>query len=297
MLRKILILASLSGLFAGCAPASAPAPTLLPAAYIPTLIAMTGEAAQATSQALITPTLPALPTRTPLPFTPLPTATFTPQPHIPLAQIQFLAPGPMSRFVSPVLLQLMIISGESDVIDISLFGEDGRLLGRIVDRVPRKLSGLYAVYKIPFEIRAAAETALLQVSTKDKEGRMRSLNTLPITLLSTGATETTPAGNIIYERAVFYTPASGDKASDGEVNIKGRFWPFNTQPVFLELILPDGKSFSRVLDINNLDPQEFSTTIPYKVSELTLARLTVRQMDPLLNAPIYVYTQDIWLNP
>jgi len=300
MLRKILILASLSGLLAGCAPASAPAPTLLPESLVPTIIAMTGEAAHATSQALtptLTPETAAPATRTPLPSTPFPTRTFTPEPTIPLAQIQFLSPGPMSRFVSPIQMQLLVIAGESDVIQISLFGEDGRLLGRVIDRVNRKLSGVYATYKIPFEIRAAAETAFLQVSTKDKEGRVRSLNSLSLVLLSTGVTENTPAGNVIYERAVFYTPEKGEDAKDGEVTVKGRIWPFNTQPVFLELILPDGETFLRVLSLDGLDPQEFSTTIPYKVTERTLARLSVRQMDPVLNAPIYVYTQDIWLNP
>ncbi len=261
---------------------------------------MTGQAALATSEALtptLTPETAAPPTRTPLPSTPLPTRTFTPEPTIPLAQIQFLSPGPMSRFVSPIQMQLMVIAGESDVVQISLFGEDGRLLGRIIDRISRKLSGVYAVYKVPFDIRAAAETALLQVSTKDKEGRMRSLNTLSLVLLSTGVTESTPAGNVIYERAVFYTPEKGADAKDGEVAVKGRYWPFNTQPVFLELILPDGETFTRVVNLDGLDPQEFSTTIPYKVTERTLARLSVRQMDPLLDAPIYVYTQDIWLNP
>ena len=302
MLRKILLL-TLAGLLAGCAPTSAPAPTLLPEDLVPTIIAMTaGAASAATSQAL-TSTPPEIvetprPTRTLIPPTALPTFTFTPQPHIPLAQIQFLSPGPMSRFISPVQMQLLVVAGESEVVQIDLFGEDGRVLGRVVDRVNRGLSGVYAVYKIPFEIRAVAETALLQVSTRDKQGRMQSLNSVPLVLLSTGITETTPAGNIIYERAVFFTPESGEDAFDKELTVKGRYWPFSLQPVFLELILPDGTITGvRVLTLDSLDPQEFSTTVPFKVTERTLARLSLRQMDPVLNAPIYVFTQDVWLNP
>lgn len=301
MLRNFLILVLLAALTAGCATAQpSPVPTLLPESLIPTIIAMTADSARATSQALTpaaTEVLPT-PTLTPEPAREYPTQTFTPQPGIPLAQIQFLSPGPMSRFVSPVQTQLMVIAGESDSIQVDLFGEDGRLLGRKIDRVSRHLSGVYAVYKIPFEIRAAAEKGLLQVSSKDKEGRMQALNSLPLVLLSAGMTERTPPGNMLYERAVFHTPEDGDQAGGGEVDVRLRFWPFNTEPAFLELILPDGRAAGeRVLNIDGLDPQEFSTTLPYKVSERVLARLSIRQMDPVLNAPIYVYTQSIWLNP
>ncbi len=299
MLRKILILFSLVGLLAGCAPTAAP--TLLPEELVPTIIALTANAASTATAEGFTPTpVPetAVPTLTPASPTPPPTLTFTPQPNIPLAQIQFLSPGPMSHYVSPLQTQLLIVAGESEVVQTDLYGEDGRLLGRVVDRMSRLLSGVYKVYKIPFEIRAAAETGLLQISTRDKQGRMRALNSLPLVLMSSGVTEPTPAGNMIYERAVFFAPMNGAEAIDGELAVTGTYWPFNTEPVFLELILPDGKVTGlRVLNFNGVDPQEFSTTIPFKVTERTLALLSIRQMDPVLNAPIYVYTREVWLNP
>jgi hypothetical protein len=302
MIRKIFIIASFMGLLAGCAlPGASPVPTAYPADYLPTVVALTGQAAYQTAQAL-TPI--ALPTDTPRPTstvrspTPLPTQSFTPQPKIPLAQIQFLSPGPMSKIVSPVQLQLMVVSGESEVIQIDLYGEDGRLLGRTIDRVHRFLTGVYATYKIPFEIRAAAETALVQVSTKDKQGRIQALNSLRLILLSSGTTESTPAGNVVYEHVVLFTPRANASVVNGDLTVRGTFWPFNNQPVFLELILPDKTVAGlRVLTLNGLDTQEFSTTLPYKVAETTQARLSLRQMDPVLNAPIYVYTQEITLSP
>jgi len=302
MLRRIFLLASLSGLLAGCALSTpSPAPTILPQAYIPTIIAMTSEAALATSQALSPTAAPANtepPSVTPIPSTPLPTQTFTPQPNIPLAQIQFLSPGPMSRIISPLSMQLLIVSGESGVIQVDLLGEDGRLLGRVIDRVDRLLSGAYRVYKIPFQIRAAAESGYLQISTKDKQGRMRALNSLPLILLSAGANQITPAGNIVYERAVLSTPKDMASVSGGDLNIEGRIWPFNQQPVFIDLIGPDNKIINtRILTLSGLDPQEFSTTLPYKVADQTMALLSIRQMDPSLNIPIYIYTQQITLNP
>ena len=117
-------------------------------------------------------------------------------------------------------------------------------------------------------------------------------------MLSAGTTEETPAGNVIYERAVFFSPTKKATAVHGQLDIEGQYWPFNGQLVFLELILPDRTTATlRVLNLNGTDTQEFSTTLPYKVTEPTLARITLRQMDPILNAPIYVYTQEIMLYP
>ena len=302
MFRKIFTLAAFSGLLTGCAlTGGSPGPTAYPPEYLPTVVALTGQAAFQTALALSPIVLPSdtpEPTFTALSPTPLPTQTFTPIPSIPLAQIQFLSPGSMSKIVSPVHLQLLVVSGESEVIQIDLFGEDGRLLSRTIDRVNRHETGVYATYKIPFEIRAAAETALLQVSTKDEFGRMQSLNSLRLVLLSSGITEETPAGNVIYERAVIFTPKDKAIATHGDLVVEGRFWPFNQQLVFLELILPDRTTSAlRVLTMNGTDTQEFSTTLPYKVTEPTMARLSIRQMDPILGAPIYVYTQEIMLNP
>jgi hypothetical protein len=276
----------------------------LSAEYISTLVALTGQAAIETSQAL-TPTV--LPTEILAPmitFTPPPppaTPTFTPQPNVPYAQIQFLEPGPMSKIVSPLKFQMMILAGESGIVQIDLLGEDGRLLYRSIERISRDLGSTFYNSRIPFEIRAAAETALIQVSTKDQYGRMQALNSYPVVLLSSGTNEITPAGNLIYERCVLFNPPARDATVFGGVlTVNGHMWPYNKQYLILDLILPDGKiAGSRIVNMHGLDPQDFSTTIPYKVTGPLLARLTIRQLDFdfMDNLPIYIYSQEILLNP
>ena len=303
MTKKIILLASLLGLLAGCSfNGTDSVPTPLPADYIPTVVALTGQAAYETAQAL-TPSATATDISTPTQtFTPLPptaTATFTPQPNIPYAQIQFLEPGPMSKVVSPLKLQMSLVAGESGVVQIDLFGEDGRLLGRNIERVTRNTSGVYRSLKIPFEIRAAAEKGLIQVTTKDQYGRIQALNSLRVILLSSGVNEITPPGNLIYERCVLFAPPVKDAAvSGGVVTVEGRMWPFDNSPIFLDLIQSDGKIVgSRIVNMIGSDPQNFSTTIPYKVKDPQPARISVRQMDNALGWPIYIYTQEIMLNP
>ena len=113
MMRKLPMLAALCALLAGCVlPGSSPAPTPFPPDYLPTVVALTGQAAFETARALtpiVLPTDTPEPTFTAVSSTPPPTLTFTPQPDIPLAQIQFLSPGPMSKIISPVRLQLMVV--------------------------------------------------------------------------------------------------------------------------------------------------------------------------------------------
>ncbi|HKU51174.1 MAG TPA: hypothetical protein VJQ25_01810, partial [Nitrospira sp.] len=141
MKRNLLLFAALIGSLAACAsPTASPIPTAYPPDYLPTVIAMTAESANqlGTQVALaLTPTLP--PTDIPQPtLTPTPQPTFT-QTTIPghdLAAIEIFAPGPMSKVVSPINLKMNIIAGESEKVEIALYGEDGRLLTRNVKKVP-----------------------------------------------------------------------------------------------------------------------------------------------------------------
>lgn len=243
----------------------------------------------------LTPSLTPTSTET---LTPAPTDTLTPSPSAPKSQIRIETPGPMSKVTSPVGLRMQIVSGSSELVQVDLQGEDGRLLARTLERVPSWPGGYYVSLKLPFEIRAAAEVGRITISTKDEAGRVQSQLAMRVLLLSIGENEITPEGDPS-ERAVFYEPPRKDAAAnEGVVNIDGRFLPFNDQPVILELLDPEGKTLGlRVLDFNGTGEQLFTTTIPYKVSEPTPARLVLKQDDERLDGLVYLYSQEILLNP
>jgi hypothetical protein len=302
MKRSYLLLVSLLGLSVGCAaPPASSIPTAYPPEYVPTVIALTAEAANLLGTEVafaLTPT--SFPSDTPSPtLSPTPRATFT-QTTIPghePAAIQILAPGPMSKVISPITLRMQIVAGESEKIQIDLYGEDGRLLARTVKRVPTSGKGVPQQIKIPFEIRAAAEVGRLTVSTTDKAGRIQWLNSVRVLLLSSGVNEINPPGNPSEPVGVF-SPLSEEPVSGGVLEVKGDIWPFNLNPMVLELLDPDGRSMGlRILNVDHLTPQLFETTIPYKVSEPTLARLTIRQDDDRIDGLFYVYSQEVLLNP
>lgn len=302
MKQNLIIITSLLGLLAGCAaPTASPIPTAYPPEYLPTVIALTAEAASisSTGTALaLTQALP--PSATPTPTrTPTPRATFTPTTipgHKPAA-IQIFAPGPMSKVASPITLYMHIIAGDSAKAEIALYGEDGRLLTRNLKAVPPGGKGVDQSIKVPFEIPGTAEVGRLTVSTLDKQGRVQSLNSVRLLLLSSGSSEITPPGNPSEPVGVL-SPKGDDSISGGVVNVKGDIWPFNLNPVVFELVGPDGKVInSRILSVKDINPQLFETTLPYKVFVPTLARLTIRQDDDRINGLFYVYSQEILLSP
>lgn len=302
MKRLLILLASFLGLVAGCAsPATSSVPTPYPPEYLPTVIAMTAQSAGDSATATFFASIPTItPTNTPEPTpTVTPGPTYTPtsiQGHAP-GVIQVVAPGSMSNVVSPISLHMNIKIGDSQSMQVDLYGEDGRLLSRTIKKVPTSNHGAPQSVKIPFEIRATGEVGRITVSTLDKFDRIQALNSVRVMLLSSGENEITPAGNPSEPVAVF-SPVGDESASGGVLNVRGDVWPFNLQPIFLELIDPEGKSLGlRILNIETLTPQLFETTIPYKVTEPTLARLTIRQDDDRIPGLYYVYSQEIMLNP
>ncbi len=203
----------------------------------------------------------------------------------------------MSKVVSPIILRMNIVAGESAKVQIDLFGEDGRLLSRNLKDVPTSGRGVLQQIRIPFEIRAAAEVGRITVSTTDEVGRVQSLNSVRVLLLSSGINEITPPGNPSEPVGVF-SPFSEEPVSGGVLNVRGDVWPFNLNPVIFELLGPEGSSMGlRIVNVDHLNPQLFDTTIPYKISEPTVARLTIRQVDDRIEGLFYLYSQEVLLNP
>lgn len=307
MNNKILLLASLLTFLLGCAQSTESQPTPLPPDYLPTAVALTGQAMLATATALTPPTTPtetASPTAIVEEILPSPTPTFAAG-FTQFAQIQFISPGPLSSLVSPFSVQAYVAAGESDRLQVDLLGENGRLLQRILKKLERNPKGVFQRFEISFEIRAVSETGYIRIGSKDDFDRIQTLNTMPVLLYSTGATIANPPGNMIYERVSVDGLKEKANFYAGQVNLHGRIWPFNETPFVIELIGQDGRPISsRIINMNGIDTQPFETTLPYTVSEPTPARLTFRQENPLWSVSdpeygkyIYVYTVEVILNP
>jgi hypothetical protein len=295
--RLFLLLASFWTL-SGCGLAGDSYPTPIPPDVLPTAIAQTASALNATALAL-TPSPTSSPTPPPATRTRIPTSTFTPTPipPAPPARLHILAPGPMSLLASPLQIRLYLVPGETNKVQVSLFGEDGRLLARDLTRVQDvPPPGLELFLETPFEVRVA-ELGRLEVSTEDQVGRLETLVSLQVTLLPMGLSQVNPP-DPPFERAAIYSPALEASVSGGNLVVEGAFWPFNDQPVILALQDESGRVLvTRQLSLLGNTYIPFSTTLPYKVSEPTQARLSIQQADPRFNAIAYLYSVLVTLNP
>ena len=309
MHRYLITLAALLGLVAGCSPLAAPAvspvPTPYPPEYLPTVIALTADAANVfgTETAMaIAPTAGATETLAPtvLPSqTPgaLSTIIATDIPWHESGAVQFISPGPMSKLISPIQLLVTVVVGESEKVQVDLYGEDGRLLARAVRLLGRTSKGALLSLKVSFETRATAELGRLTISTLDKSGRIQALNSVRVLLLSSGVNEINPPGNPS-EPVKIFSPAAEGAVFGGVLKVKGDIWPFSLQPVILELISPAGKLVGlRIITVDDINPQLFETDISYKVTEPMSARLIIRQSDDRMPGRFYVYSQVVLLNP
>jgi len=310
MKQKFLIFAVLLGILSACArQAVEPTPTPFPPNYISTVIALTSQAAFATRAALTpTATETLVPTETPttVPTSSLPSATPTPEAGFTkFAEMRFVSPGPMSSLISPFDLKLLLTAGKSDRVRVDLLGEDGRALYSDVIRVDHNYAGSYRDFEVAFEIRAVSENGYLRISTRDENKNLQGLNTMPVLLYSIGSTQLNLPGNLIYERVTYENLKNGAKIYGGEIQIKGRYWPYNDQPTFMDLVLSSGKVVAtRELSFKGIEPESFETTLPYRVTEPTLARLAIHQENPILSVIdpdlkkyIYYHSIEILLNP
>ena len=151
---------------------------------------------------------------------------------------------------------------------------------------------------IPFEIQAAGETGYVQVSTKESRGRVQSLITVPVLLLSSGESQINPPGDTLYERVALVDLPPETTVAGGVLKVEGDMLPYSRQPMIWQLLTDDGKALSlRVLAVSGKGWQPFSTTLPFQVNEPTSARLFVQELDDVLDGPVYIYSQPLTLNP
>ena len=284
-----------------------PIPTVLPSPT-PTPISPTVELASptpadaiptsgSTSEAIPTETLPPIPT---LNLPPTLGVTAIPTPSADSGAIQFLGPGPLSKIVSPFKVYGYAVPGHNSLGSLDLYGEDGHILAS-------KLIQLYTPYKwasfslgMSFAINTIGEMGRLTLTTQDAYGRINAVNSVHLLLLAEGTSIINQPGDL-RERCVIIQPVAGQRLSGGDLTVSGKMRPFNNLPLTLELIGRDGSIIGTqlVAITNNTtnDGVPFSADIRYTISKPMWALLSVRQNDDRIGGLMYLYSQEIFLNP
>jgi hypothetical protein len=297
-----------------------------PPGYIPTAIALTVHASYP-----LTNTPSPIPSQTPIPtMMPSPSATSlpessptslppseTPTPEtslvglfattplppdqIPYAKLQILQPGPLSKVTSPIAIRLYVQPGHNGRVRLELLGEDGRSLARkLLTASETSSRQVYLNTELAFEISAMAETARLQVSIDDAQGRLAFLNSVDVVLLSVGETELNPR-NDLREPILIQMPTEHALIQSNKVLVAGQARKINDEPIKIKLITTEGytmvERLAILLPAENGDYGTFAVEVPYQVNAPTWVRLIVQVRGTRPPGAVYLSSLEVLLSP
>ena len=184
--------------------------------------------------------------------------------------------------VSPIQAEIYAVPGDDGMVFVELIGEDGRTIYREDRNMSQYLGRSIAFYpEISYTIQAMAETARLQVSTRDNRERTVALMSVDLVLLSVGRAEIF-APWITQEPYLVRFPDEGQVVSGGMLLISGLARPVNDSPILVECITEDLRMVaSQALSVEQpsgeLSHTPFSLEMPYQVDGPTPVRLIFRQ--------------------
>lgn len=309
-------------LLSACNLPSAAVPTPFPTQYLPTIIAQTIQAQNVTSQdqMVIQPSETAAstspsPNETLVPPTVQPnTATADPNLVLPLAitppsvepippaLIQFRSPGPFSKVVSPFTLYAYLKPGKGGQVEITLYGEDWRVLVRQIKPLPYiNRQGFATLYEsIPFEIPGTAEAGWLSLAVMDEFGRKTSINSVPLILLSIGQADIIPPADV-FSPIVIQQPSPMTLIQGKKVIASGLARSGGDTYLMMQLITQSGNIVgNRVTDVKASKDGglgTFTAEVPYNVEEVTPALLVVWQGKGSISNIIYLSSVEVLLSP
>lgn len=245
------------------------------------------------------PTLTRIPSRTPT-ITLTPTITNTPTPPPP--GVYIARPGLLSRVISPIQAEIYVRPGEDGLVRVELIGEDGRLIARQSLDFTRYKGQSIAFYPaIPFEIRAVSETARLQVWTADRFGRLISLESVDLVLLSTGRSEIF-APLVTQEPYIVRFPKEGAVIRGGTLSVDALIRPVNDSALIVELVAENGAVLqTRQISVAAPQGDQNHTPVvidmPYQVGATTGVRLILRQAGSRIAGTVALASVALTLEP
>lgn len=326
----LLILLAGTVLSSGCSSLmGGQVPTFIPEDQLPTVIELTAQALVAGG--LVTPPPP--PTLSPADLTatafPTPTATpelepslsptstidvvlGTPEPlklpdPLPQAKIQIINPGRLSRVRSPFKLHLFLAPTQSErnqdlEYQLALFGDDGRTL--LQESFSSRDNGeqkSHLVVELSFRIPSSAESARLEISSRDESGRLVAVASTDLILLTEGEEEIKAIVDL-YDRLIIQQPIPSTLIQGDILFIQGISRYVQEDQLVVELINRDGGQVgSGLVSISPEDLghgyRHFEGEIPFQVGSSSWIRVQVIARDGKFSGIQHLSSVEVLVSP
>ncbi len=219
-------------------------------------------------------------------YRPTRTPTITPTPTLPVARVQFVMPGPMSKVASPLHLIANLRSVPSGSYYVELLieplqpgGEPRRLYAELQRLISNPVDWVYIDQEIQFELNRASEFGQIRLTTFDEFGRPVSINSTDLILLSMGASSITPV-SWKTEPIVIHQPTPNQLIQGGKVIVSGLVRP-SEDFLLVELVAVDGAivGYRQVFVTPSADGSyvPYAVEVPYSVTTATWVRLRISE--------------------
>jgi hypothetical protein len=212
-------------------------------------------------------------------------------------QMLIVSPGADSAVLSPISFEVLFAPPQQKPIRVELVGENGDILARKVVIIKTDSNAQLAELKTPiyFEIDNAETEAQLIVSYEDDYGRLKALDSVPVTLLSAGEQTLLPSESATH---ITIAPLEIGTIHTGGILISGVSHTPAGRALNIQLISRAGRvlAFGEVyptFDVSDLG--SFSITLEYEIEDPEWALIAVSERQ---NGVIIHYASlEVLLNP
>jgi hypothetical protein len=212
----------------------------------------------------------------------------------------------MSKIASPLELVANLHTYPSGSYHVEIWAEplqsggEARLLYREVIRIiSNPVPFLYLDPDIPFELSRVSEFGQLRLSVLDLYGRLASVNSVDLILLSMGDSDITPEGYQT-ESIVIREPTPNHLIQGGKVIVSGEVHPSESS-LLAELVTYDGvkvgyANYFVTPDLNG-GYVPFTFEVPYTVATPTWVRLQISENGVRIPGVEHLSSVEVLLSP
>jgi len=219
------------------------------------------------------------------------------------AELAIIRPGQLSKHTSPIRLNVNLRPGPDRLVEITLYGEDGRIILQEADYAhpfDDPVNG-NLIKDLEFSIEGLAETGRLEMKVYDSFGRLKALNSVTLILLSSGITERNYAPETD-ERILMQLPFPDQlEIHSSPIFISGLVRTESEKPLYVSLVDEQGETVGEgrasIVHPENAQTGQFVGEIPYTVTEPTTALLTFGLEEGRIPGISYVRTIEVVLYP